>query len=70
MNTFDAATPLFSMSKNSFLPQSTNFYPLLALNMWEHAYLMDHKLDKDSFINHFWNFVNWARVDSLARNKQ
>ncbi|KAJ1975529.1 hypothetical protein H4R33_006633 [Dimargaris cristalligena] len=42
---------------------SGEYIPLLALNMWEHAYLRDHKMDKQAYIAHFFNHVNWEKVD-------
>ncbi|KAJ1910444.1 hypothetical protein IWQ60_010654 [Tieghemiomyces parasiticus] len=38
--------------------------PLLAINMWEHAYLPDYKLNKRAYIRNFLQQVNWEKVDS------
>ena len=32
---------------------------LLALDMFEHAYYLDYKNDKASYIDAFWKIVNW-----------
>jgi Fe-Mn family superoxide dismutase len=36
--------------------------PILALNMWEHAWIRDYGLDRDSYIRNFWKCVNWSRA--------
>jgi len=45
---------------------NVNVYPsfqfLLVLDVWEHAYYIDHKNDRKTFIESFWNIVNWEEV--------
>ncbi|GAB3087354.1 superoxide dismutase [Nocardioides zeae] len=36
--------------------------PLLMLDMWEHAYYLDYKNDKATFVAQWWNIANWADV--------
>jgi Fe-Mn family superoxide dismutase len=47
--------------------------PLLALDMWEHAFYLQYKNVKADWVEAFWNIVNWSdvadrfeRVRSLA----
>jgi len=37
--------------------------PLLALDMWEHAYYLQYRNDKKQWAKAFWDIVNWADVE-------
>ena len=47
---------------------NANVYPtfklLMVLDVWEHAYYLDHKNDRGKFIEGFWSIVNWTEVNS------
>jgi Fe-Mn family superoxide dismutase len=43
-----------------------NLTPCLCVNTWEHAYMYDWKYNKKMFLERWWNFVNWERVNTLA----
>lgn len=41
--------------------------PLLACDVWEHAYYIDYRNARNNYLEHFWPLVNW---DFVERNLQ
>ncbi len=65
---------------NAQTPLTTDARPLLACDVWEHAYYIDHRNSRPEYLKAFWALVNWkfahrnyqtkpthrARVDNAA----
>jgi len=45
-------------------------FPILGLDVWEHAYYLRYKNKRDQYVKNFWNYINWEFVDQLYNSKK
>lgn len=54
-------------TRNANTPLTGTGTPLLACDLWEHAYYTDHQNDRAGYLQAFWRLVNWDFVASQLR---
>ena len=41
------------------MPNGDRAYPILVLDVWEHAYYLGYKNNRGAFVDDWWGVVNW-----------
>ena len=55
---------MYIISKpNAGTPLTDDLTPLLAIDVWEHAYYIDYRNMRKSSIDELWKVVDWHVVD-------
>jgi len=52
-------------TKNQDSPLSLGQKPILAIDLWEHAYYLKYQNRRADYIQAFWNIANWERAEEL-----
>ncbi|WP_045737137.1 Fe-Mn family superoxide dismutase [Xanthomonas sp. MUS 060] len=55
------------VTANGVSPLTGQDVPLLACDMWEHAYVIDYPGDRARYLEAFWKLVNWEFVSNNLR---
>lgn len=57
-----------SNQDNPLMPGVEGGAPILALDVWEHAYYLNYQNRRVDYVQAFWNIVNWEKVSELYQN--
>jgi Fe-Mn family superoxide dismutase len=47
-------------TSNAATPLTTSDKPLLTCDVWEHAYYIDYRNARPTYLDHFWSLANWG----------
>ncbi len=50
-------------TSNAGNPMTENKKPLLTCDVWEHAYYVDYRNERNTYLENFWKIVNWKFVE-------
>jgi len=57
-------------TKNQDSPLTEGLYPLLCIDVWEHAYYLKYQNRRPEFVDNFWDIINWRYVEKRYENRK
>jgi len=58
-----------SKDQNNPIMDNPDFVCLLGLDVWEHAYYLKFRNQRNSYIEAFWNVVNWELISRIYQDR-
>ena len=57
-------------NQDMVVDKGPEYVPLLTIDVWEHAYYLDYKNVRPTFLSEMWKIINWQKVEQrLAEAK-
>lgn len=54
-------------TQNQDIPLTNNLYPILVIDVWEHAYYLKHQNVRAKYVKDWWNLISWYAVEELDK---
>ncbi len=48
---------------NAYTPILEDMQPLMAIDVWEHAYYIDYREKRAEYLDKFWSIINWHTIE-------
>ena len=55
---------LIHSTANQDCPLSEGLYPVLTIDVWEHAYYLKFQNRRADYLSNFWNLIDWEKVEA------
>jgi Fe-Mn family superoxide dismutase len=50
-------------------PLVAGLTPLVTCDLWEHAYYVDYKHNRELYLHRFWSYVNWPYAEQIFKQR-
>lgn len=54
---------LIHSTANQDCPLSEGLFPLMTVDVWEHAYYLNYQNRRAEYLANFWNLIDWKKVE-------